>query len=226
MEGRDRAGAEAWGFPHREGIAFGVRQAEAVGGSGQTYGERPESPSELSPSSRPILSRAASLFSGAGAGRRCGFWFMTARDFGWRRSGYQKGVFAGGRRAVGPGTWRGRWKRINCKSCWRRAIRRRRRRRPCGGGWVPRAEKIAWVLRSSPVSATLRRMEGTFRYRSQEITTSQVEFIRQLVAEHPEATRRRLSLLLCEAWGWKQPNGAPRDMVCRGLLLSLHRAGP
>ena len=68
-------------------------------------------------------------------------------------------------------------------------------------------------------------MEGTFRYRSQEITTSQVEFIRQLVAEHPEATRRRLSLLLCEAWGWKQPNGAPRDMVCRGLLLSLHRAG-
>ena len=55
MEGRDRAGAEAWGFPHREGIAFGVRQAEAVGGSGQTYGERPESPSELSPSSRRAL---------------------------------------------------------------------------------------------------------------------------------------------------------------------------
>ncbi len=52
-----------------------------------------------------------------------------------------------------------------------------------------------------------------------------MKFIRQLIAEHPEATRRRLSLLLCEAWGWKQANGAPRDMVCRGLLLSLHRAG-
>jgi hypothetical protein len=68
-------------------------------------------------------------------------------------------------------------------------------------------------------------MESVFRYRSQVITARQVEFIRQLIAAHPEATRRRLSLLLCEAWGWKQPNGAPRDMVCRGLLLGLHRAG-
>src|SRR5438094_167706 len=37
--------------------------------------------------------------------------------------------------------------------------------------------------------------------------------------------QKRLSRLLCEAWQWKQANGAPRDMVCRGLLLSLHRAG-
>ena len=28
-----------------------------------------------------------------------------------------------------------------------------------------------------------------------------------------------------KAWQWKQANGAPRDMVCRGLLLMLHRAG-
>ena len=68
-------------------------------------------------------------------------------------------------------------------------------------------------------------MTNEFRYRSQVITTTQVEFIRQLIAQHPEATRRRLSLLLCEAWEWKQANGAPRDMVCRGLLLGLHRAG-
>jgi hypothetical protein len=68
-------------------------------------------------------------------------------------------------------------------------------------------------------------VESVFRYRSQVITAPQVEFIRQLIAAHPEATRRRLSLLLCDAWGWKQPNGAPRDMVCRALLLGLHRAG-
>jgi hypothetical protein len=30
---------------------------------------------------------------------------------------------------------------------------------------------------------------------------------------------------LCEAWDWRQPNGARRDMVCRGLMLGLHRAG-
>jgi len=68
-------------------------------------------------------------------------------------------------------------------------------------------------------------MASEFRYRSQVITSAQVEFIRQLIARHPGATRRRLSLLLCEAWQWKQANGAPRDMVCRGLLLGLHRAG-
>ena len=68
-------------------------------------------------------------------------------------------------------------------------------------------------------------MTNEFRYRSQVITTTQVEFVRQLIAQHPGATRRRLSLLLCEAWQWKQANGAPRDMVCRGLLLGLHRAG-
>ena len=68
-------------------------------------------------------------------------------------------------------------------------------------------------------------MANEFRYRSQVITTAQVEFIDRLIAQHPGASRRRLSLLLCEVWEWKQANGAPRDMVCRGLLLSLHRAG-
>jgi hypothetical protein len=31
--------------------------------------------------------------------------------------------------------------------------------------------------------------------------------------------------MLCEAWQWKQSNGALRDMVCRGLLLMLDRTG-
>jgi Domain of unknown function (DUF4338) len=34
-----------------------------------------------------------------------------------------------------------------------------------------------------------------------------------------------LSTRLCEAWQWRQANGALRDMVCRGLLLMLDRAG-
>ena len=37
--------------------------------------------------------------------------------------------------------------------------------------------------------------------------------------------RRKLSAKLCEAWDWRQANGALRDMVCRGLLLMLDRAG-
>src|SRR5207247_10382274 len=50
-------------------------------------------------------------------------------------------------------------------------------------------------------------------------------FLRQWIAEKPGASRRRRSEKLCEAWQWKQANGALRDMVCRGLLLMLHRAG-
>ena len=50
-------------------------------------------------------------------------------------------------------------------------------------------------------------------------------FIRQLIADRPELSRWKLSRQLCEAWQWKQANGALRDMVCRGLLLMLHRAG-
>ncbi len=63
------------------------------------------------------------------------------------------------------------------------------------------------------------------RYRGRVVTEGDVAFMRTLIAEHPQASRRGLSLLLCEAWNWLQPNGAPRDMVCRGLMLELHRAG-
>ena len=42
---------------------------------------------------------------------------------------------------------------------------------------------------------------------------------------HPAISRRALSLAVCEAWQWRQPNGTPCDAICRGLLLWLHRAG-
>ena len=64
-----------------------------------------------------------------------------------------------------------------------------------------------------------------WRYRGRTVTAEEIVFIRNLIAEHPTASRRRLSEKLCEAWQWKQANGAPRDMICRGLLLMLHRAG-
>src|ERR1700743_1459226 len=62
-------------------------------------------------------------------------------------------------------------------------------------------------------------------YRGQRIGGDEIVFIRQFIADHPELSRWKLSRLLCEAWQWKQANGALRDMVCRGLLLTLDRAG-
>jgi hypothetical protein len=68
-------------------------------------------------------------------------------------------------------------------------------------------------------------MPAEWRYRGRTVTAEDIVFIRAFIAAHPEASRRRLSALLCEAWQWKQANGALCDMICRGLLLMLHRAG-
>ena len=68
-------------------------------------------------------------------------------------------------------------------------------------------------------------MVETWRYRGQEIGSEQIAFLREFIREHPTSSRWKLSRQLCEALGWKQANGALRDMVCRGLLLMLERAG-
>src|SRR6202050_430700 len=68
-------------------------------------------------------------------------------------------------------------------------------------------------------------MPADWRYRGRVVTTEDILFIRQVIADHPSMSRRKLSAELCEAWQWKQANGALCDMICRGLLLMLHRAG-
>jgi len=80
-------------------------------------------------------------------------------------------------------------------------------------------------LRSTPLPVTLPAMEVKLKHRGREVTAADVAFIRRLIEENPTASRRALSKLLCEAWDWRQANGALRDLVCRGLMLELHRAG-
>src|ERR1700681_576772 len=68
-------------------------------------------------------------------------------------------------------------------------------------------------------------MPETWRYRGQTIGSEQIIFLREFIAAHPDSSRWKLSRQLCEALGWKQANGALRDVVCRGLLLLLERTG-
>ena len=68
-------------------------------------------------------------------------------------------------------------------------------------------------------------MQSEFVYRGRRLSGQDIEFVRQLIATHPDLSRRRLSVQLCAAWNWVQPNGRPRDMVARSLMLELHRAG-
>ena len=64
-----------------------------------------------------------------------------------------------------------------------------------------------------------------FRYRGREIHQEDIIYIRTLIERYPKESRRKLSVRVCEAWQWRQANGALRDMVCRGMLLMLERAG-
>lgn len=68
-------------------------------------------------------------------------------------------------------------------------------------------------------------MQPLLTYRGRQIWPSDVEFIKNLIKENPNSSRRALSKDLCRAWNWVQSNGQLRDMVCRSMMLALHRAG-
>ncbi len=68
-------------------------------------------------------------------------------------------------------------------------------------------------------------MDIVLRYRGRVIRELDLSVIRELIERYPTASRRRLSQQLCKIWNWVQPNGAACDMICRGLMLALDRAG-
>src|SRR5436190_1303729 len=68
-------------------------------------------------------------------------------------------------------------------------------------------------------------MAIVLRYRGRIVEETDIGFVQSLIQAHPEASRRQLSEKLCKAWNWVQPNGAPCDMICRGLMLALDRGG-
>src|SRR2546425_11221758 len=94
--------------------------------------------------------------------------------------------------------------------------------RRCGAAYARDKGGGTCVLRNGLVPS--RSVEGTLTYRGRVVTASELSTIRALLAT-PGISRRALSLHLCDAWQWRQPNGLPCDAICRGLLLWLHRGG-
>lgn len=64
-----------------------------------------------------------------------------------------------------------------------------------------------------------------YRHRKLIVSAIGLQHIKDLIQSHPDWSRRKLSKQVCEDFNWRQPNGHLRDMVCRSLLLELHRAG-
>jgi hypothetical protein len=63
------------------------------------------------------------------------------------------------------------------------------------------------------------------RYRGRTYTESELDEIRALIAENPDASRWSLARELCRKWNWVQANGALRHVLSKGFLLALHRQG-
>jgi hypothetical protein len=63
------------------------------------------------------------------------------------------------------------------------------------------------------------------RYCGRSFTSSEIEGIRLLIANHPTATRARLSRLVCEQLGWRRDDDRLKDMSCRVAMLRMHDDG-
>ena len=68
-------------------------------------------------------------------------------------------------------------------------------------------------------------MDRAIRYRRRIFTEAEIEDIRAIICAHMDKSRWYISREICRRWGWRQANGALKDMVCRGLMLHLQSLG-
>jgi hypothetical protein len=68
-------------------------------------------------------------------------------------------------------------------------------------------------------------MEEPITLQGRMIGNQELEQIRQLMTEHPQGSRYKLSRLLAERWNWRTATGQLKDMAARTLLLKLEQRG-
>jgi hypothetical protein len=68
-------------------------------------------------------------------------------------------------------------------------------------------------------------MNESMVIQGRKIGPSEVKLICEVMDQHEEWGRTRLSRELCELWSWRAASGQLKDMACRTLLLKLDRAG-
>lgn len=63
------------------------------------------------------------------------------------------------------------------------------------------------------------------RYSGRDFSEEDLETVRGIVAEDPALTRAEISRRVCDALGWRKPNGTLKDMSCRVALLRMQDDG-
>jgi Transposase IS66 family len=66
-------------------------------------------------------------------------------------------------------------------------------------------------------------MSVQYRYRGRVITPDDIVFLRQLIANNSGLSRRKLSARVCEAWDWKQTNGAVGQASAEATVYEMER---
>jgi len=68
-------------------------------------------------------------------------------------------------------------------------------------------------------------MKKTTVIQGRKTTNSDIELIQNLITDHPDWNRTRLSKELCRLWDWRNLIGQIKDMACRSFLLKLEQRG-
>ncbi len=68
-------------------------------------------------------------------------------------------------------------------------------------------------------------MNETLTLQGRAIGPDELGQVRQLLADHPEWTRYRISRELAQQWDWRSASGQLKDMATRTLLLKLEQRG-
>jgi hypothetical protein len=68
-------------------------------------------------------------------------------------------------------------------------------------------------------------MEQGYHLQGRTLSVDDIDFIRQLIADHGDWHRTRLSKELCRCWHWINQKGNLKDMAARSLLRKLDAQG-
>jgi hypothetical protein len=62
-------------------------------------------------------------------------------------------------------------------------------------------------------------------YCGRNFTAEELRAVRRIIADHHDASRARLSRLVCELLDWRRPDGRLKDMSCRVAMLRMQDDG-
>jgi hypothetical protein len=63
------------------------------------------------------------------------------------------------------------------------------------------------------------------RYSGRDFSDTELIWIRRLITDRPEASRKDLSVLVCQKANWLEADSGLKDMSCRVAMLKMARDG-